>query len=633
MEANEILKKYWGYEQFRSPQEKIIASILSKQDTIVLLPTGGGKSICYQVPALMQEGLCLVISPLIALMKDQIDQLNKRNIPAAAVFSGMSFAESESILSRAAFGKLKLLYVSPERLQNDTFVAWLSDISLSFIAVDEAHCISQWGHDFRPAYLAIGNIRQQFPQTPFMALTATAPPSVLSDIIQHLHFTQYTLFQSSFVRKNLSYAVFSIENKMQKLFEILKNVPGSSVVYVRSRFKTQKIAEILQQNGFSADFYHAGLSNAVRTQKQEAWIEGRIKTIVSTNAFGMGIDKANVRTVVHLDLPSSIEEYYQEAGRAGRDGKKAYAVLLCNDNDRQQLQEKTTHQFPDIALLRKVYQALGNFLQIPYGSGENTSYDFDLHRFSQQYDFKPTICLKALKLLEQSGYITLNDAAKIPSRFMFTADRYQLYDFQLRVPQYANFIKTMLRSYGGILDYFVPINEGVLGNYLKISLAQVVQMLQFLAKQNLGHYLPHKEQPQIFFVTARVSEQNLLLAREKIAQLKLSEQEKIYSILAYSLNDSVCRTIQLVQYFGEKNNTPCHICDVCVARHQTALSSTEYKNVYAQVMQILDKENLSLQELSLKINHPHKNKVVLLLRQLLENGDLVQHASGKIGRR
>ena len=485
--AVDILKQYWGYDSFRPLQDEIIESVLDGKDTLALMPTGGGKSICFQVPALCREGVCIVISPLIALMKDQVFQLQKRNIPAAAIYSGMRYKDIDRLLDNAVYGNIKLLYLSPERLVTELARERIKKMNVNLLAVDEAHCISQWGYDFRPPYLQIAEIREFIPDTPILAVTATATKEVVEDIQQKLEFKDGAVFQKSFERKNLAYVVLSEENKPQKALDILQKVKGSAVVYSRNRRGTKEVANYLRKNGINADFYHAGLSTALRTKKQEDWIQGKLKVMVSTNAFGMGIDKADVRSVVHMDLPDSLEAYFQEAGRAGRDGKKSFAVLLYNEADKKNLLWSYENSFPEIEEVKRVYAALGSYLQLAIGSGLGGSFDFEIERFVKNFRFDLLKTYSCLKILEQSGYIVLSDAVFIPSTIKIRVNKEVLYDYQLKNRSLDIIIKTILRTYHGALSHHTKIDESQLARFLKITRVQLSQGLKKNAgRSNIG---------------------------------------------------------------------------------------------------------------------------------------------------
>lgn len=566
--AVQILKKYWGYPAFRPPQDKIIEAILQGNDVLALLPTGAGKSICYQVPALMKDGLCLVVSPLIALMKDQVQQLNRRDIPAAAIFSGLKEAEIDGILNNCAVGHFKLLYVSPERLASDRFITAIRGIPLSMLAVDEAHCISQWGHDFRPSYRDIAQIKLLFPDIPVMALTASATPKVQQDIANVLELKEgFSRFQSSYARPNISFAVREQVSKPEKILEIIHKIPGTAIVYVRNRRRTEDIAKYLDQNGISATFYHAGLSSNDRNSRQEAWISGKFRVMCCTNAFGMGIDKPDVRLVIHVDVPESLEAYYQEAGRAGRDGKKSYAVLLINQEDKDVLNQSLALRFPDLATVRRVYNALYNYLGIAFSGGKWNSFEFNIYVFTARYKLDLITVYNSLKLLEQSGYLQMNEAFSLPSRITMQMDKSALYSFQVAHADLDPFIKTLLRTYEGIFGHYASISEQFLANKLKMPLKEIERKLSLLAKYKVITYIPASDVPRITFLEERLPEDLVRLDHNFIAFSKEQMSLRIESVLNYAeASTERCRQVLMQEYFGETDAKPCGKCDLCLQR-------------------------------------------------------------------
>ena len=504
MKATEVLKQYWGYSSFRFPQAEIIQAVVQHKDVLAVLPTGGGKSICFQVPTMMMEGLCIVVTPLIALMQDQVSQLKKNGIPAIAIHSGLSHGEIDILLDNCVYGQQKFLYVSPERLKTDLFRVRFQKMNVSLIAIDEAHCISQWGYDFRPPYLEIAELRELKPDVPFIALTASATDQVRKDIMEKLQFREAAVFQVSFARKNFSLVVRNTEVKEKKLVEILTKVPGSAIVYVRSRKSTQAIAQFLQRNRISATFYHAGLHFDERTTRQREWLNDSFRVMVATNAFGMGINKSDVRTVIHLDLPENLESYYQEAGRAGRDGKQAYATILFHPTDAESLRSKAEQAYPTFDYLKKIYQALANHFQVAIHAGQGESYDFDMEQFAKKFSFKPAAIYPALKRLEEAGLLQFNESFYHPSRLHFSADKTKLYEFQVAHARFDPIIKMMLRLYGGELyTDFVQISESQLAVALKISVAEVKLVLQQLNQLQLLIYSPVRDSPQVIFVIPR----------------------------------------------------------------------------------------------------------------------------------
>ncbi|MFI5188529.1 MAG: RecQ family ATP-dependent DNA helicase, partial [Chitinophagales bacterium] len=517
---HEILKQYWGYDSFRPLQEEIINSVLNEKDTLALMPTGGGKSLCYQIPGLAKPGLCLVISPLIALMKDQVENLRKKNITAYAIYSGMSRKDVINTLKIAAHSNCKFLYVSPERLETSLFREYLPALDINLIAVDEAHCISQWGYDFRPSYLRIEALREEVPTIPILALSASATVEVQDDIGDKLRFRSKNSFRQSFERPNLSYSVFKVDSRINKIIEILRNVPGSCIVYCKSRKRTKEIAELIGMHGMSADFYHAGLTQEERNKKQEAWIKDQTRIIVCTNAFGMGIDKPDVRVVIHADAPDCLENYYQEAGRAGRDGKRSYAVLLYGEKDIKELEDSIRLRYPSIEEIRQVYQSVSNYLQIPSGSGQGQYYDFDITDFIKKFKLNSHTVLYSLKALEQDEWLSFNEQVFLPSTVQFITNKEQLYQFEKDHPLLEPLIKTLLRAYEGIFGYPVSISENVLAYLLKKDRDEVKKELAQLHRYRLIEYIPQKDTPQVFFLRNRIKAENISINIEDFNKRK-----------------------------------------------------------------------------------------------------------------
>lgn len=626
--AIDVLQKYWGYEAFRSMQEDIINSVTSGNDTLALLPTGGGKSICFQVPALMSEGLCLVISPLIALMKDQVEQLKRRKIPAAAVYSGMTYREIDILLDNAAHGAYKFLYVSPERLKTDLFLERAKKMNLNLLAIDEAHCISQWGYDFRPPYLEIANFRELFPDLPCIALTATATEDVKIDIQEKLNFKNGKLFQKSFARDNLSYSVRKVENKEAKLFEILRKIGGTSVVYARNRRRTKEIAELLKKNGFSADFYHAGLSQTDRNAKQDAWLKGNTRIIVATNAFGMGIDKPDVRTVIHWELPDNLESYYQEAGRAGRDEKPAFAVALYHPQDFKEMEEKHELAHPEFDFLKKLYQSLANYFKIAIGSGEMQSYNFEIQDFCQHYNYEVFPVFHALKVLEEEGFIQLNEQFYRPSGLHINLDFKDLYAYEIANAKFEKLIKTVLRIYGGdIYQQIIFINELKIAKMAVMSPQEVVKQLNYLNKEGVMDYSPKSDSPQLTFLEARHDANKLPLNKKRLEERKKSKYDKLMAVKNYVENDLVCRTLKLLQYFGEYKEEKCGVCDVCINEKK---SVHQDKDLEQRILQILNDSHLNIERLSENIEGYAKEKVITAVRKLDDEGKLKMDKMGML---
>ncbi len=617
---HEILKKYWGYDSFRTLQEDIINSVLQGNDTLALLPTGGGKSICFQVPALCRDGVCLVVTPLVALMTDQVENLKKLGIVAVEMHSGMHPREIEMAFEKCADGRAKFLYLSPERLETRKFREMLRGINVSLIAVDEAHCISQWGYDFRPPYLRIAEVRTIFPDVPVLALTATAVQRVVTDIQLKLEFKANNVFSKSFVRKNLAYVISKEDDKIKKLLRICKGVKGCGIIYVRNRRLTKETAEILTHNGISADFYHAGLEPAVRVSRQHDWMEGRTRIIVATNAFGMGIDKPDVRLVVHLDLPDTLEAYYQEAGRVGRDGVKSYAVMLFNDHDIVNSRHHLELAWPDPETVRLVYQALGNFLQLPVGAGKDVSFDFDFEKFSSSYKMKPVTVFSALKILERDGYITLNDAWDDPSRMFFACSKEDLYRYQLENAEADKILRIILRSYSGVFTDFTRISENEIARRSGIDSPKVTDLLHRMQKLGILDYLPNKGSPQLIFNTERLNPNDIALSKTFYSQRKKEAFSMLESIIHYATSDSECRSRMLVAYFGETKSEDCGICDVCLSRKRNAISQKQAKEIELKILEILADNPFTISEIVREINRFKENDVLAILRWLIEEG-------------
>ncbi len=597
----QILKKYWGYDSFRAMQEEIINCVLEKNDTLALLPTGGGKSICFQVPAMALEGVCIVVTPLIALMKDQVFQLGKRGISAKAIYSGMSKREIDIALDNCVYNKnIKFLYLSPERLKTDLFQQRVAKMNVSLLAIDEAHCISQWGYNFRPAYLEIAAIREKIPNVPCIALTATATLQVRQDIQDKLDFREGSeVFTKSFSRENLSYSAFLKENKNQKILQILNNVKGTGIIYVRNRKQCKDIALWLRQQKISADFYHAGLTHAQRNHVQESWIDGKIRVIAATNAFGMGIDKPDVRTVIHIDLPDSLEAYYQEAGRAGRDEKKAYAISIFDKGDLINLEKKTKQAHPEPKIIRKVYQALANYFKIAVGSFPMESFDFDMSEFFRRFSIPYIETYNSIKILEEQGFLQLSESFYTPSKVWIKVDNATLYNFQIVNPKSDTVIKGLLRAYGGAFQQFISISEQQLSRFLKMQKMELVAQLNYLAQQNILDYQPQKDVPQLSFLTARYTANDLPLDLELLKTRKKEALQKAFSVINYVSNDMRCRTQILLHYFGEKTNEICGVCDTCIKNKKAlGFSNKNNKDLKNQVLEKLSSNSIPVHQLT-----------------------------------
>ena len=625
---HDILKQYWGYNSFREPQEEVINAVLAGRDTLALMPTGGGKSVCFQIPALYREGICLVVSPLIALMKDQVDQLKKRNIAAEAIYSGLHYKEIDRIFDNAVYGQLKLLYLSPERLVTDLAKARIALMNLNLLAVDEAHCISQWGYDFRPPYLKIAEIRALHPKVPVLALTATATKLVEKDIQERLQFKQENVIQKSFARSNLAYVVLKEEQKENKVLDIATKVTGSGVVYVRNRKQTKDLAMLLQKKGITADFYHAGLDAPTRSKKQDDWIADKVRVIVSTNAFGMGIDKADVRFVVHVDLPDSLEAYFQEAGRAGRDGKKSYAVLLCNNTDKFRLEREYELAFPDMNTTRQTYRALGSFFQLAVGSGEGTSYDFDLIEFTKQYKLDTVLTFNVLKLLEQEGWISLSESVWIPTQLQILVNNETLYDYQLRHPKLDKLLKVILRTTQGGFHHLVKVREQQLAKTLALPLEEVKAGLLKMHQDRIIEYQPQKEKPQLTFLQERVDADNLSINQVDFQFRKQRHLERIQKAIAYT-ETLECRSQQLLAYFDELDAPVCGICDVCLERNKSKVNPDEMESYKRKIKQLLERESLSLAALVDSFTPKRRQQVLQVVSYLLDE-QIIENVGNKL---
>jgi len=625
-----ILKQYWGYDAFRPLQEEIIQSVLDGKDVLALLPTGGGKSICFQVPALAKKGLCLVVSPLIALMKDQVESLRRKNITAFAIYSGMSRKEVIATLRIATESNCKFLYVSPERLETSLFKEYLPALDIQLIAVDEAHCISQWGYDFRPPYLRIATLRDELKGVPVLALTASATAEVQKDICEKLQFRSPAVFRQSFARENLSFSVFKVDSKINKILRVLQNVPGTGIVYCRSRKRCKQISDLLNMHGIGADFYHAGLKQDERNQRQENWIQNKTRIIVCTNAFGMGIDKADVRVVIHADTPECLENYYQEAGRAGRDLKKAYAVLLYTQPELDELQSLPGIRFPSMEQIRGVHQALVNYLQIPAGSGEGISYDFDMNDFVSKFKLDTYLVLYSMKALEQEGLFVFNEQSFTPSRVVFSGNKESLYAFEKERPEQEPLVKALLRTYSGIFDQPVFIQERTLAVLLYKDLKEITQSLHMLHAYHVIEYLPQKEQPQLYFLQSRVTTQDLYINQENYQKRKKQFEARIQSILNYVKSDTGCRSRFIAGYFGDESVKPCGICDLCLQEKNSLVSKEEFDFIHRQIMQWVESAALPAHELISRFNGVRKERFWEVIHFLQAENILIVDREGMI---
>lgn len=621
MTIYQVLKKYWNFDSFRSLQEEIIQSVLEGKDTLALLPTGGGKSVCFQVPAMVKPGICIVVSPLIALMKDQVENLKAKGIEAVSIVSGMGKREVDIMLDNCVYGQIKFLYVSPERLMSDLVRERIKYMNVNLFAIDEAHCISQWGYDFRPPYLQLAALRDLHPDVPILALTATATENVIEDIQEKLGFKTRNVFRKSFERKNLSYIVATEENKFRKLIAVAKKVKGTGIVYVRNRRATQEIAKLLNREGISSDFYHAGLTTLVRSDKQEAWKKGEIRIIVATNAFGMGIDKADVRFVVHLDLPESLEAYYQEAGRAGRDDKKAFAVLLYNISDKIALEKKFSLSFPSLEEIKQVYHSLGNYFQLAYGAGEGLTLEFDIGDFCSRFKLDAIKTLNALKFLEHDEYLALSESVYLPSRVKINVGSEELYRFQIEYSQYDSFVKILLRSYGGLFEQYSQIRESDLARRTNLSTQQVVKTLEKLEELELLGYLKQTDKPQIHYLKGRLDSPNLFIDTKYIAQRKIIMQKQVDSVIEYAESDK-CRSKLLLEYFDEKQVEKCGVCDVCIEEKRNAERSFVFERIAFEMLELLAEKHFTLDELISAVHSGNEKERIEGLRIMLDAGKI-----------
>jgi ATP-dependent DNA helicase RecQ len=623
-----VLKRYWNHEQFRPLQADIIDSVLQGNDTLALLPTGGGKSVCFQVPALVMPGLCIVVTPLIALMKDQVEQLKKKGIIAVAIHSGMSRREIDILLDNCIYGPVKFLYVSPERLQTEIFVERVRKMNVTLIAVDEAHCISQWGYDFRPPYLKITSLRELKPGVPVIALTASATTQVQADIMEKLAFgKKQKHFHKSFARDNLSFVVRMTENKEKQLLNILAKVKGSAILYVRSRKATQDIATWLTKRSISASYYHAGLEFDDRSKRQDEWIQNKTRVMVATNAFGMGIDKPDVRVVIHLDLPENLEAYYQEAGRAGRDGKRCYAVILYQEADLINLKRKVEQSHPEPDALRKLYQCLANYFQLAEGSAEGQSYDFDLTNFAERFQLNQSDAFSGLKKLEEEGLIHFNESYYSPSHLHLLLDKAKLYEFQIANAKFDPVIKMLLRLYGGeMISDFVKINENYLARSLNIKPEQMVAILTHLNDVGVVAYEPRKDKPQVTFLTARYDASKLPLNVKRLKDRKDLVLEKMNAMHDYTSQQERCRMLFIQHYFGEKTLATCGICDVCLARRKRE-NHSDFESMRKEIVTIVKQKLLTIEEIEEIINPKDNSLFIDVIRDLVDEG-IIEYDAG-----
>lgn len=621
----DILKKFWGHQGFRPLQEEIVQSVLSGKDTMALLPTGGGKSICFQVPAMALEGVCIVISPLIALMNDQVHNLRLRGISAVAINSALSSREIDIALDNAVYGSVKFIYLSPERLQSDIVKVRIQKMKVALVAVDEAHCISEWGHDFRPAYRQIAEMRQLLPEVPVIALTATATQEVVEDIVGGLELKDPAIFRKSFTRPNLIYVVQKEQNRLSRLSNIVKKVGGSGIVYVPTRRETVRMAHLLRSNGIGAMPYHGGMDYKERSEAQELWIKNKSQVVVATNAFGMGIDKPDVRFVVHIHLPQTIEAYFQEAGRAGRDGKQSYAIYLMEESDISYLRERVMGMIPDETTIVQTYRAVVNHLQLALGSKMEEAIPFDVSEFSKKYSLNPAVVVNSLKMLEYHRYLTLSDAIHSPSRIQFLLKSKELYSFEVTNPRFERLIQLLLRSYEGLFEQPVKINENNIGTRLKIASSTVKDLLNQLHQMRVVQYQEQTDLPFISFPTERIRPESILLDKEFIASQKHRYLTKMNAAIAYAENNLICRSIQLVSYFGDDSGVPCGKCDVCLANKNKEIAEDLFYEIKAKIEGQLTAEPVQLYNLTVFSTYKEKD-VLKVIQWMADNNEIFMNS-------
>lgn len=625
---HEILKQYWGFDRFRPMQEEIIRSVLDKHDTLALLPTGGGKSLCFQLPAMCMDGLCIVVSPLIALMRDQVMALHQRGIKAIAIHTGLPKGEIDRLLNNAVFGDIKFLYVSPERLGTEEFQVRVKDMKVNLIAVDEAHCISQWGYDFRPAYLKIAALRELLPDIPVIALTATATKPVVKDIQEKLIFKNGKVFQKSFVRHNLSYVVRKVDDKNMQLLDILRKVKGSSIVYVRSRRKTKEISDYLKRNRISANFYHAGLDNDERSKRQSDWLNNKIQVIVCTNAFGMGIDKPDVRSVIHIEPTESIEAYFQEAGRAGRDEQKAYAIQLITAADNEDLLKSKAEHIPTYNEVKEMYDSICGEANIPYNTGVDRQFDFDMSVYAKNHSYSPIKVMNVLKLLESQELLFVSDGFQSSAQIKIIVGKDVLYKFQVEHRDFEPIIKMILRTCSGVFEDYVNFNEAAIGAKIKLSGDETIATLQRLNDLDILSYIPRREKPQIILLQNRTKKDELTLDKKFIEARIAGFKERIESVRAYLANTTICLSRYLVQYFGETDSADCGICSVCLSRKKETLSNIEFETIADTILEMV-KEPMTFQAININIDASIE-KIKEVIEWLTDHGKIGRTEDGRI---
>ena len=619
MDAIDVLIKYWGHTQFRLKQQEIIKQVIDKKDTLALLPTGGGKSICYQVPALMQEGICLVISPLIALMDDQVRFLKSKGIKSIAITSGMHYNEIDTALTNCIYGGVKFLYLSPERLQNELVQTRIKEMNINLITVDEAHCISEWGHNFRPAYRHISEIREIIPETPVLALSATATTNVIDDIQSNLNFKEHNLIQSSFLRENLSYVVDNVEDKKSRLLKLVDKIKSSVIIYVGSRKAAEELSNFLLNNNYSANYYHGGLTTKIRTERQESWTQNQTRIMVATNAFGMGIDKPDVKLVVHLDLPSTIEAYFQESGRAGRNGKQSYAFLLANKGDVKKQQDLLTLRYPSTSEIKTVYQNLANYFQLAENELPEQAISFDILNFTKRYKVSSLKVHNMLKYLEKEEHIKVSEAIHSHSKLTIKVSNAELYKFQIANKYYDNFLKLLIRSYANLFYNYVIINEQEIANRLNVTKQEVVRLLNKLVQLEIVNYSPKNNHSQITYLKARKDIEKLYLDEKKWEERKMYEQEKLYKITNYINDKDSCRSKLLLHYFGEKESNKCGKCDFCINEKRQKIKESEYKEITNKLELILKDQELTIEEICILLPSNHEQQLISIIQYLFDN--------------
>ena len=629
LSPQEILKQYWGYDSFRSKQEDAIHSILDAKDTLTLLPTGGGKSICFQVPALMMEGICVVISPLIALMNDQVTALKAKNIRALAITSGMSFSELDIALDNCIYGNYKFLYLSPERLESDMVQQRLKKMNINLLAVDEAHCISEWGYNFRPSYLKIAEIRE-ITTAPIIALTATATALVVKDIQEKLKFDNENIISTSFYRDELSYVVLKQDDKDSKLIQILNRVKGTSIIYCRTRKETKRIHLLLSEYGITSHYYHAGLDVLERASKQKQWQLNHVRVMVATNAFGMGIDKNDVRLVIHNHLPFSLEAYFQEAGRAGRDRKLAYSILLYNDLDIHNLKKQINDHYPEIEIVRNVYQQIANFLGIAIGDGKHQEFPFHINEFCERYNLNQLQTYNALKLLEKEDYIKLSEAIHQPSRLFIKVTHTELYQFQIANKQYDILLKILLRSYGSLFDNFTKIQENIIAKRAQLSTQEVKDFLTNLKQMDILDYIPQNSSPKLLMLKTRVDSKYISLSKETLETRKANEEAKAALVIKYANNQYQCRSHVLQNYFGEEDNKRCGKCDVCLERNKLNINDQEFEAIMLAIQNLISQNPMHVDDIIMAIVEYREDKMVTVLQFLSDNGQIDMNEEQKL---